>query len=153
VPPVPADVLSMELLPSSMSFRIVTTLDVADEGEIPPSFEGRVRRTFGDASRYVAWYSQGLLADPSRSDPAYRRYRSSGEVKYELHYTNGMLQDPNPSTPAVRGYFANGIVHYEERYTLGRRHDTANGSAAVRKWRSDGTFRHELHYRDGQRLR
>ncbi len=143
----------MELLPSSMSFRIITTLDIADESEIPPEFEGRVRRPFADNSKYVAWYLGGLLHNPTRSYPAYRRFRSNGQVKYELHYTNGLLQDPGPTSPAVRGFFANGLIHYEERYTMGRRHDAADGTAAVRKWRSDGTLRHELRYHHGQRLK
>jgi hypothetical protein len=142
----------MELLPSSMSFRIITTLDIADESEIPAEFAGRVRRPFEDRSKYIAWYTDGLLNNPTRSYPAYRRFRSNGQVKYELHYTNGMLQDPGPSSPAVRGYFANGMIHYEERYEQGRRQDGADGAAAVRKWRADGTLRHELRYRDGQRL-
>ena len=142
----------MALLPSSMSFRIITTLDIADESEIPEAFEGRVRRPFPDDSKYVAWYSGGVLNNPTRAYPAYRRFRSNGHVKYELHYTNGVLQDAGPTTPAVRGFFANGTVHYEERYTGGLRHDGADGTAAVRKWRSDGTLRHELHYHLGRRV-
>jgi len=119
----------MELLPSSMSFRLITTLDIADESEIPELFEGRVRRPFEDRSKYVAWYTAGLLNNPTRSYPAYRRFRSNGQVKYELHYSNGMLQDSRPSSPAVRGFFANGMIHYEERYEQGRRHDGADGGS------------------------
>ena len=145
--------MAMDLLPSAMSFRIITTLDITDEAEIPDGFEGRVRRPFEDHSKYIAWYTQGLLNNPTRTYPAYRRFRSNGQLKYELHYTSGMLHDPSPTVPAVRGYFANGVVHYEERYSMGRRHDGGDGTAAVRKWRSDGTLRHELRYHHGQRLR
>lgn len=142
----------MELLPNSMSFRVIATLDIDDEAQIPPDFTGRVRRTFSTDQRYVAWYTSGHLDDPSKGYPAYRVHRADGQVKYEMHYTAGSLQDPDPKTPAVRGYYASGAVHYEERYRGGRRHDGPNGEAAVRKWRADGTLRHELHYRDGIRL-
>lgn len=143
----------MELLPNSMSFRVIATLDIADEEEIPAAFTGRVRRTFPSEQRYVAWYSAGHLDDPTKGYPAYRVHRADGRVKYEMHYIAGALQDPDPRTPAVRGFFASGGVHYEERYRGGRRHDGPNGEAAVRKWRADGTLRHELHYLDGVRIR
>ena len=141
----------MELLPNSLSFRVVNTIDVADDAEIPPGFTGRVRRTFASEQRYVAWYTEGCLDDPTRSQPAYRVHRASGRVKYEMHYRNGMLDDADARTPAVRGFFASGGVHYEERYRNGRRHDGPKGEAAVRKWRADGTLRHELRYHDGVR--
>ncbi|MGD9997277.1 MAG: toxin-antitoxin system YwqK family antitoxin [Ilumatobacteraceae bacterium] len=142
----------MELLPNSMSFRVINTIDITDDDEIPADFTGRVRRSFETAQRYVAWYTGGLLDDPTKGYPAYRVHRANGHVKYEMHYRNGVLDDPDPHTPAVRGYYADGAVHYEERYCAGRRHDGPGGVAAVRKWRADGTLRHELHYRHGSRL-
>ena len=141
----------MELLPNSMSFRVIATIDVDDESQIPADFTGRVRRTFPSLQRYVAWYSGGHLDDPTKGYPAYRVHRADGQVKYEMHYHGGVLQDPDASTPAVRGYFASGAIHYEERYRQGRRHDGPRGEAAVRKWRANGTVRHELHYLDGVR--
>jgi hypothetical protein len=142
----------MELLPNAMSFRVINTIDVADDSEIPVDFTGRVRRTFDSAQRSVAWYTSGQLDDPTRGYPAYRVHRGDGQVKYEMHYRDGVLDDPDAKTPAVRGYFASGAVHYEERYRSGRRQDGAGGVAAVRKWRADGTLRHELHYRAGSRM-
>jgi hypothetical protein len=141
----------MELLPSSLSFRVISTIDVDDEEKIPPSFTGRVRRTFPSLQRYIAWYTSGHLDDPALGHPAYRVHRADGQVKYEMHYRAGLLHDPDPQTPAVRGFYANGVVHYEERYLAGRRHDGPHGEAAVRKWRADGSLRHEIHYRDGVR--
>lgn len=141
----------MELLPNSMSFRVITTIDVTAETEIPADFTGRVRRSFDSEQRYVAWYANGYLDDPTRSHPAYRVHRANGRVKYEMHYRAGVLDDPDQRTPAVRGYYASGGMHYEERYTHGRRNDGPNGEAAVRKWRADGTLRHEIHYRNGLR--
>ena len=142
----------MELLPNSMSFRVINTLDVNDEAEIPVGFTGRVRRTFESTQRYVAWYSAGNLDDPTKGYPAYRVHRGDGQVKYEMHYRNGVLDDPDPRTPAVRGYYADGAVHYEEHYSGGRRHDGPDGVAAIRKWRADGSLRHEIHYRHGGRI-
>jgi hypothetical protein len=142
----------VELLPNSMSFRVISTLDVDDENEIPPDFTGRVRRSFNGAESYVAWFTDGRLDNPGRSHPAYRRYRSDGQVKYEMFYERGQLQDPSDREPAVRGYFANGRLHYEEHYRDGRRCDAVNGSPAVSKWRSDGTLRHQLRYRKGKRV-
>ena len=143
----------MELLPNSMSFRVINTIDITDDNEIPVDFTGRVRRSFESAQRYVAWYTGGHLDDPTKGYPAYRVHRSDGQVKYEMHYRNGVLDDPDPQTPAVRGYYAGGGVHYEERYCAGRRHDGPESAAAVRKWRADGTLRHELHNRHGSRIR
>lgn len=142
----------MELLPNSMTFRVIATIDVADDAEIPPGFTGRVRRAFDSEQRYVAWYSNGALHDPTKGHPAYRVHRASGAVKYEMHYRAGVLDDADVRTPAVRGYYASGGTHYEERYTAGRRCDGPNGEAAVRKWRADGTLRHEIHYRSGLRI-
>ena len=143
----------MELLPNSMSFRVINTIDVMDDSQIPADFTGRVRRAFDSDQRYVAWYTDGRLDDPTRGYPAYRVHRAAGQVKYEMHYRLGVLHDPDPDTPAVRGYYANGGVHYEERYCDGRRHDGARGEPAVRKWRANGTLRHELHYHHGTRIR
>jgi hypothetical protein len=142
----------MELLPNSMSFRVINTIDIGDDDEIPAGFTGRVRRTFDSDQRSVAWYTAGVLDDPTKGYPAYRVHRASGHVKYEMHYRDGILEDPDDHTPAVRGFYADGGVHYEERYRAGRRHDGADGVAALRKWRADGTLRHELHYEDGVRV-
>ena len=141
----------IDLIPNAMSFRIITTLDIDDEREVPEGFTGRVRRSAGDYTAYVAWYEGGLLENPGRNHPAYRRFRPDGQLKFDMFYTAGQLDDPSDGTPAVRGYFANGSVHYEERYSGGRRSDGADGSPAIRKYRADGTVRHELRYRDGVR--
>lgn len=142
----------IDLVPNSLSFRVITTIDVDDEREIPTGFTGRVRRHADGFVAYVAWYSDGLLHNPSGLHPAYRRFRPDGRLKYELHYRRGLLHDPNARTAAVRGFYANGQLHYEERYHEGQRHDGQDGSPAIRKWRLDGTVRHEIRYRDGQRL-
>ena len=142
----------MELLPNSMSFRVISTLDVVDESEIPPDFTGRVRRSFETGGSYVAWFTDGALDNPDRNHPAYRRFRNDGQVKYEMFYERGQLQDPTDRDAAVRGYFANGRLHYEEHYRDGKRHDAVNGSPAVSKWRADGTLRHQLRYRNGRRV-
>jgi len=142
----------VDLLPNSLSFRIVTTLDLDGDADVPSGFTGRARRGYADGTRAVAWYVDGLLDDPSRTVPAYRRYRCGGELKFEMWYRAGLLQDPSTGAPAVRGFYADGTVHYEERFTRGRRHDGPGGAPALRKWRADGTLRHELHYRDGVRL-
>lgn len=143
----------IDLVPNSLSFRVITTIDITDEAEIPTDFTGRVRFHENGKVAYVAWYKDGQLNNPSRTYPAYRRFRTNGKVKYELFYTHGLLHDPGANTPAVRGYYLDGSPHYEERYWAGKRNDAKNGMAAIRKWRQDGTLRHELHYRDGRRLR
>jgi hypothetical protein len=147
-----ADEVVMELLPNSMSFRVINSLDLAPDDDVPPHFTGRIRRTFANDQRSVGWYTDGLLDDPAHDVPAYRLHRADGRVKYEMHYTAGLLADPGTHTPAVRGYYANGAKHYEERYVDGRRHDGGLGQAAVRKWRADGTLRHELRYHHGTRI-
>lgn len=144
----------IDLVPNSLSFRVITTIDVDDEREIPTGFTGRVRRHVAVPVRhvaYVAWYSNGQLHNPGRTHPAYRRFRADGRVKYELFYAHGQLHDPSATTPAVRGFYADGAVHYEERYQTGTRTDGRDGTAAIRKYRNDGSLRHELHYRDGRR--
>jgi hypothetical protein len=141
----------IDLVPNSLTFRVITTIDVDDEKEIPGGFTGRVRRHSGDSVVYVAWYHEGLLQNPGKNHGAYRRFRPDGRLKYELFYSAGALQDPSPRTPAVRGYFHDGSLHYEERFVAGARHDGPDGAAAIRKFRNDGTLRHELHYREGIR--
>jgi len=143
----------IDLIPNSKSFRIITTLDIDDESEIPAAFTGRVRRSADKAFVYVAWYEDGRLHDPGRHHPAYRRFRGSGAIKYDMHYSHGRLHDPSDGHAAVRGFYANGAIHYEEHYKHGLRNDGATGAAAITKWREDGSVRHQLHYLNGQRLR
>jgi antitoxin component YwqK of YwqJK toxin-antitoxin module len=131
-----------------MSFRIVITIDIESETEIPTNFSGRVRKSTNGVLDYTAWYHNGKMEDPSSTSPAYVRYRRSGEAKQERHYRLGRLHDPSPEFPAVRGYFANGAVKYEERYRYGRRHDS-RGTPALIKWRLDGTVRSQRHYWEG----
>ena len=142
----------IDLVPSSLSFRVITTIDIDDESEIPTGFTGRVKRHSNGSISYVAWYRDGQLHNPGRSHAAYKRFRPDGKLKYELFYTHGLLHDPGATTPAARGYFADGRVHYEERYWAGKRHDGRDGTPAIRKWRNDGSIRHELHYQDGRRI-
>lgn len=140
----------IDLVPNSMSFRVVSTIDLHDDGEVPADFTGRVRHWTAGTLVYLAWYQHGLLHDPGRSHPAYRRFRPTGELKYERWYQRGRLHDPSNGA-AVRGYFVGGAPHYEERYRDGHRHDADDGTPAVVKWRLDGTVRHRLHYRFGIR--
>ena len=142
----------IDLIPNSMSFRVVSTVNITDDAEIPENFTGRVRFHEHDFVAYVAWYVDGQMQNPGRNHPAYRRFRPDGRLKYEMFYNQGLLHDPGDTMPAVRGYYADGKVHYEERYYAGRRHDSRSGIAAIRKWRHDGTLRHELHYSEGRRL-
>jgi len=146
------DISDVELLPNSMSFRVISTLDIDDESEIPADFTGRVRRSFNGFESYVAWFLNGRLDNPGRNHPAYRRFRATGQVKYEMFYERGQLHDPSDRDPAVRGYFANGMLHYEEHYRDGKRNDAANGNPAVSKWRADGTLRHQLRFNNGRRV-
>ena len=143
----------IDLIPNSMSFRVITTLELAEGDEVPVGFTGRVKLREHDAVVAVAWYADGQLHNPGKHHPAYRRFRSDGKLKYEMFYTHGLLHDPADRLPAVRGFYADGRVHYEERYFAGQRNDARDGSAAVRKWRHDGTVRHELRYAHGRRLR
>jgi len=142
----------IDIIPNSMSFRIVSTLDVPDGTDAPAGFTGRVRRHLDGRLVSVAWYQDGVLHNPGRHHPAFRHFRATGQVKYELWYSEGSLQDPAYDAPAVRGYYADGTVHYEERWTLGRRQDGADSAPAIRKWRADGTLRHERHYRAGGKI-
>lgn len=142
----------IDLIPNSMSFRVITTLELHEGDEVPVGFTGRVK-LYEDATVVsVAWYSEGQMHNPGKHHPAYRRFRPDGRLKYEMFYTHGLLHDPSDRTPAVRGYYADGAVHYEERFFGGKRND-GKDSAAIRKWRHDGTLRHELHYIHGRRIR
>jgi antitoxin component YwqK of YwqJK toxin-antitoxin module len=141
----------IDLVPNSLTFRVINTIDIEDESAVAAGYSGRVRRYLDGALVYVAWYRDGLLHNPGRSNPAYRRFRPDGKVKYELFYVRGELDDPADDGPAVRGYYADGKVHYQEHYRAGKRNDAADGTAAIRKWRHDGSLRHELHYTNGRR--
>lgn len=141
----------IDLIPNSMSFRVINTHDIHDHGTIPPHFTGRVRHWTAGTLVYVAWYQEGLLHNPGRSHPAYRRLRPTGELKYERWYHHGRLEDPAAGLPAVRGYYVDGSTHYEEHYLGGYRHDASDGTPAIVKWRQDGTVRHRLRYRHGIR--
>ena len=54
----------IDLVPNSMSFRVINTLDIHDESEIPAGFTGRVRRHANGSISYVAWYRDGQLHNP-----------------------------------------------------------------------------------------
>ena len=82
----------IDLIPNAMSFRVITTIDIEDEAEIPVDFTGRVRRHAGGSVSYVAWYRDGQLHNPGRQYPAYRRHRPDGKLKYELDKDTGMFK-------------------------------------------------------------
>lgn len=136
----------MDLFPNSVSFRVVNTIDVRDESEVPADYTGRVRHVEGDRVVAISWYLRGRLDNPSRRTPAHVRLRHDGQVKQERHYRSGRLHDPEPGKPAVRGYFADGSRRYEEHYRYGRRQDDRFGSAAITKWRKDGSVRSVVRY-------
>lgn len=141
----------MALLPNSLSFRMVTTITVADPVEIPDGYTGRVRLEHRLWLDSLLWFDSGQLDDPAADVPAVTRYRSTGAVKQERHYRLGRLHDPEPGVPAVRGYFADGGIKYEEHFRYGWRHD-AGDRPAIRKWRADGTVRTVRHYLDDLRV-
>jgi hypothetical protein len=141
----------VEILPNTLSFRMVVTIDVESESEIPGRFTGRVRQSTDGFLVWSAWYRNGKLEDPAPSTPAYVRYRRDGQPKQQRHYRLGRLHDPEPGTPAVRGYFANGADRYIEHYRYGRRHDSL-GRPAIVKWRHDGSVRSQRHYFEGARI-
>lgn len=141
----------MDLLPNSMSFRFVATIDTEEGTPVPRGFSGRVRATQGGSLSTVRWMSNGELNDPEPRIPAFVRYRHDGGTKQVRHYRQGRLHDPAPGVPAVVGYFANGSVKYREHYRYGRRHD-AGERAAITKWRVDGSLRTEHHYYEGLRI-
>ena len=141
----------MALLPNSLSFRMVSTITVADPAEIPTGFTGRVRVEGSDGLDSVLWLDRGQLDDPAGDVAAFTRYRSTGAVKQERHYRLGRLHDPEPGVPAVRGYFADGTLKYAEHFRYGWRHD-AGDRPAIRKWRADGSLRTSRHYLDDLRV-
>ena len=99
----------IDLIPNSMSFRLVATIDITAESQRPSDFTGRVKcRDADGVVVYVAWYVDGALHNPGRTHPAYRRFRPDGRLKYEMFYARGLLHDPTDAIPAVRGYFADG---------------------------------------------
>ena len=135
-----------------MSFRVISTLDVDDESEIPADFTGHVRRSFNGAESYVAWFTEGVLDNPGRNHPAYRRFRADGQVKYEMYYDTGELQDPSDRdaggsrllrqrTVALRGALS--------RRQAQRRGQRQPGSLEVAGGRHAAT---PLRYRNGKRV-
>ncbi len=145
------DTYSVDLFPNTLSFRVVTTLDVDSESQIPTRFTGRVRKLNHGVVECITWLDKGVMEDPSPRTPAYVLYRRSGEAKQECHYRLGRLHDPEPGKPAVRGYFADGTPRYVEHYRYGRRHDARESPAILRR-RLDGTVRSVVHYHDGVRV-
>lgn len=141
----------MELLPNSLSFRMITTLETTPDTPVPPRFSGRVRASWQGRLVSVSWYSSGELDDPNHRVAAYTSYRPSGRVKQERHYRSDRLHDPAPGRPAVVGYFDDGSVRYREHFRYGRRHD-AEAVPAIRKWRADGSLKTEHHYYEGLRI-
>lgn len=145
------DVEEMPRFPNSLSFRLITTVDVRSERDIPRSFTGRVQLVGDHGIETVMWFDRGSLDDPSPEVPAFTKYRASGAVKQERHYRLGRLHDPVPGHPAVRGFFSDGSLRYAEHFRYGWRHDHGS-TAAIRKWRADGSLRTERHYIDDQRV-
>ncbi len=136
----------MDLLPNAMSFRVVTSIDVADLVDVPTGFTGRARLLRHGVLVEIAWFAHGALHDPARLVPAHARYRPNGSVKWERFYQGGVLHDPVSGRPAVRGFYATGVHNYEEYFQRGRRHDAPGGAAAITKWRPDGSVRRRLHF-------
>jgi hypothetical protein len=149
--PGPIDTDLMDLLPNSMSFRFVATIDMLEGDLVPLGFTGRVRASEAGRLTTVRWLSNGELDDREPRFPAFVRFRPDGRTKQIRHYRQGRLHDPAPGEPAVVGYFANGAVKYREHYRYGRRHD-AGDRAAITKWRVDGSLRTEHHYYEGLRI-
>ena len=141
----------MDLLPNSMSFRFVATIDLSGDAPVPKRFTGRVRRSIAGRLESVEWFSNGEWDDPEARTPAYQRVRSDGSPKQTRHYRQGRLHNPTPGEPAVVGYFADGSIKYREHYRYGRRHD-AGDQPAITKWRNDGTIRTVHHYYEGLRI-
>ena len=141
----------MALLPNSLSFRMVSTISVADHADIPDGYTGRVRIESGGHLDSVLWLDRGQFDVPATDVPAVTRYRPTGMVKQERHYRLGRLHDPEPGVPAVRGYFADGALRYAEHFRYGWRHD-AGDRPAIRKWRADGSLRTVRHYLDDFRV-
>ncbi|MEO6653812.1 MAG: hypothetical protein ABIP17_14280 [Ilumatobacteraceae bacterium] len=141
----------MDLLPNSMSFRFIATIDVREGERVPLCFTGRVRVAEAGRLTEVRWLSNGELDDPEPRIPALTRFGANGRTKQIRHYRQGRLHDPAPGVPAVVGSFADGSVKYHELYRYGRRHD-AGERAAITKWRADGSVRTEHHYYEGLRI-
>ena len=70
----------IDLIPNSMTFRVINTIDIEDEAEIPVGFTGRVRRHANDSISYVAWYREGQLHNPGRYHPAYQSHPAGTPV-------------------------------------------------------------------------
>ncbi|MDJ0769154.1 MAG: hypothetical protein QNJ12_10180 [Ilumatobacter sp.] len=136
----------MDIWPNTVSFRLVNTIDVRAETDIPTGYTGRVRVVAQGYVRSIGWLEQGSYHDPAASTPAYVRLRRDGRVKQARFYRRGKLHDPEPDTPAVRGFFANGARRYAEHYRDGRRCDSQNGAPAITTWRLDGSVRKEIRY-------
>ena len=145
-----ADGTPVDRLPNSLSFRMVTTLTVNHEHQIPNGFSGRVRIVDGTRTLAVHWYDHGQLHDPAHDVPAVTIHRADGAVKQVRHYHRGRLHDPEPGVAAVRGYFSTGALKYAEHYRHGWRTDDGE-TPAIRKWRADGSLRTVRHYRDNVR--
>lgn len=142
--------VAVDLLPNSMSFRFVTTIDVSSPDAVPPGFSGRVRIGREGSLSCVMWYSNGELDNPEPRTPAFVRYRA-GRPKQIRHYRQGRIHDPERGHPAVEGFFADGSRKYREFYRYGRRHDWGE-LPAITKWRNDGTTRTTHHYYEGLRI-
>lgn len=142
---------AVDLLPNSMSFRFVATIDVPSPAAVPPGFTGRVRVQVDGRLDTVMWYSRGELDNPEPRTPAVVRFREHGKPKQVRHYRQGRLHDPVLGQPAVEGFFADGSRKYREFYRYGRRHDYGD-VPAITKWRNDGSIRTQHHYYEGLRI-
>ena len=141
----------MDLLPNSMSFRFVATIEVTSITAVPRGFTGRARIATDGRLDTVLWFSHGELDNPESGTPAYVRYRHNGPPQQTRHYRQGRVHDPQRGSAAVVGYFADGSLKYREYYRYGRRHDSGD-VAAITKWRNDGSVRAEHHYYEGLRI-
>ena len=143
--------LVVDLLPNSMSFRFVATIDTRSPAAVPRGFTGRVRVSCNGRLDQVMWFCEGQLDNPEPRTPAYVKFRANGKPKQVRHYRQGRLHDPTLGQAAVEGFFADGSVKYREHYRYGRRHDFGH-VPAITKWRSDGSVRTEHHYYEGLRI-
>lgn len=143
--------LVVDLLPNSMTFRFVATIDTPSVEAVPRGFTGRVRVSGNGRLDRVMWFSDGELDNPEPRTPAYVRFRQNGKPKQIRHYRQGRLHDPDLGQPAVEGFFADGARKYREFYRYGRRHDSGE-LPAITKWRNDGSVRTTHHYYEGLRI-
>lgn len=143
--------MTVDILPNSMSFRFVATIDVTSPRAIPPGFTGRVRVSNGGRLDTVMWFCRGELDNPEPRTPAYIHFHQHGKPKQVRHYRQGRRHDPTPGQPAVEGFFADGSRKYREHYRYGRRHDSGD-VPAITKWRNDGSVRTVHHYYEGLRI-